>query len=392
MKKFFLGLIIFSVIFILSCGGGFGGSGVSKSDVGINGGGGNNASVTINVSGGSNANISRSVLPNNLNYTATFSRSGRSSITASSNGGSSIKATIPEGTYNVKVEAFDNGTLYGSGSVSGFQAKAGQTNSVTIQMSQTTPPGGTCSHTWSAWTASTPATCNATGTGTRTCTICGITDPNTTIPMIAHDYGAYTQTTDPTCTTAGIQTRTCNVCPAVYTVTQPGDPVLGHNWNWATHAIGSGLRQCQRTGCTVTAGNGDTGPAGGIIFYRSETGFNLYQGTDETLANDTYTTAYYLEAWTANETDSWWSSAGFDIPLVGQLHNTSNPTQWIGYGLRNTRLIVAELTTNGQANRAAQVASTTKNGFSDWFLPSTDELYAMYNAKAAGVTGLPQSG
>jgi len=91
-----------------------------------------------------------------------------------------------------------------------------------------------------------------------------------------------------------------------------------------------------------------------------------------------------------------------DVPLVQQRHDTSNPTQWIGYGLRNTRLIInamnAMAAPNNQdsllADRAVHKASAPKGEFNDWFLPSIDELKAMYAAYAApnNVIGLPTSG
>ena len=37
-----------------------------------------------------------------------------------------------------------------------------------------------------------------------------------------------------------------------------------------------------------------------------------------------------------------------DVPSVQQAHDTLNPTQWIGFGLRNTRLIVTALNANGE--------------------------------------------
>ena len=49
---------------------------------------------------------------------------------------------------------------------------------------------------------------------------------------------------------------------------------------------------------------GDRGQGGGIIFYVVPAGFKLYQGTNSTLASDTYITAYYLEAWFANDGSS----------------------------------------------------------------------------------------
>ena len=170
---------------------------------------------------------------------------------------------------------------------------------------------------------------------------------------------------------------------------------------------------CKRTGCDHQYELGDTGPAGGIIFYRDTNGFKLYQGTNNDVALDTYITAYYFEAWTSNEEGTYiWSwtneptpfpnSQYIVVPLVQQAIDILNTTQWIGYGLRNTKLIISAMNAmtspnnqdSIQANRAVHVASTTKGGFNDWFLPSVDELYAMYIARAApnNIAGLPTTG
>ena len=188
-----------------------------------------------------------------------------------------------------------------------------------------------------------------------------------------------------------------------------------HNWQWiittppnfTTNTNGVETKTCSL--CYETDGTrdyliyniGDTGPAGGIIFYVDTTGFNLYQGTNDNITLDTYTTAHYLEAWTEDVTNILWSWSNepttphtyTDVPLVQQEFDDSNSTQWLGYGLRNTRIIVAALNANGETGRAAQVSTTTKGGFNDWFLPSVDELFAMNvaNVPPINVTGLPNS-
>jgi formylglycine-generating enzyme required for sulfatase activity len=64
------------------------------------------------------------------------------------------------------------------------------------------------------------------GVGIRVCTICGETDPNTTIP-VAHSWGEWAIATAPTCTTTtGVGIRLCIICNA----TDPNTviPVIGH--------------------------------------------------------------------------------------------------------------------------------------------------------------------
>jgi len=102
---------------------------------------------------------------------------------------------------------------------------------------------------------------------------------------------------------------------------------------------------------------GETGPAGGIIFYRETNplGFTLDgPGID----------CYYLEAYDSSTTNRAWSSAGrVDVPGTDVR---------LGYGWSNTsKILTADL---GPGNFAAREASNPRNGFNDWFLPSRDEL------------------
>jgi len=120
----------------------------------------------------------------------------------------------------------------------------------------------------------------------------------------------------------------------------------------------------QSAGGRTTSGKtymlGDSGPAGGIIFYD----------------NKEYTYGWrYLEAAPAStEFSAEWGSytyvAGTEIV--------------VGSGKRNTELIVAALEENGKA--AKLCASLNFNGRNDWFLPSMGELDLMYkNLKRMGL-------
>jgi hypothetical protein len=108
---------------------------------------------------------------------------------------------------------------------------------------------------------------------------------------------------------------------------------------------------------------GDTGPAGGIIFY------------DKGKASDGWR---YLEAAPSDQ------SAGI------QWHNRDycyiKTSTAIGTGKANTEAIIAA---QGDGSYAAALCKNlTINGFSDWFLPSKDELALMYtNLKKVGLGG-----
>jgi uncharacterized repeat protein (TIGR02543 family) len=101
---------------------------------------------------------------------------------------------------------------------------------------------------------------------------------------------------------------------------------------------------------------GDTGPAGGIIFHKELD----------------YSSGWrYLEASPVDLGPSSWSIA---IPL-----DVPGTTLLMGAGPANTAAVVSVLNADLQTNQAAQLADDYDvNGFSDWFLPSRDELQTMW--------------
>ena len=106
---------------------------------------------------------------------------------------------------------------------------------------------------------------------------------------------------------------------------------------------------------------GDTGPGGGIIFYRSEKGFTM---------TDDNSTAHYLEVTPYDIGRLVWASQNYihtDIP---------DTAKEIGSGRKNTRLINIQIGSNAPA--ALECFDYTCNGKSDWFLPSIDELEQLY--------------
>jgi len=101
---------------------------------------------------------------------------------------------------------------------------------------------------------------------------------------------------------------------------------------------------------------GDTGPAGGIVFYDKGSSSNGWR---------------YLEVAPSETTDAaiWGTD---NLPIIG----TSTA---VGAGKRNTELIVETMKKLGITDSAAQrCVNLNYNGFNDWFLPSMDELNLMY--------------
>ena len=145
---------------------------------------------------------------------------------------------------------------------------------------------------------------------------------------------------------------------------------------WNTKADGSGSDQAEGSTFTMGASNvtlyaqwtpyvlRDTGPAEGYIFYDK----------------DGYSDGWrYLEAApTDQSTGAPWGCYGVVITGVD---GTA-----VGTGKQNTIDIEAVCTATGTA--ADICANLSLSGYSDWFLPSKDELNLMYiNLKVAGVGG-----
>jgi len=102
---------------------------------------------------------------------------------------------------------------------------------------------------------------------------------------------------------------------------------------------------------------GDTGPAGGVIFYDK--------------GNNTEGWRYLEAAPVEAEFQATWSDNSFYVN-----DDTYKTRKEVGYGKRNTQFIVEKFRqTTGNWNSAAQKANDFSfNGFEDWFLPSQGEL------------------
>jgi TolB-like protein len=110
---------------------------------------------------------------------------------------------------------------------------------------------------------------------------------------------------------------------------------------------------------------GDTGPAGGIVFYDKGFVADGWQYLEAAPAEIEFTAE-----WGAYTGSAFNYYQGRDIPGT----NTA-----VGSGKHNTELIVQWLQQFGEDDRAAQVCVCMDlNGYKDWFLPSRDELNLMY--------------
>ena len=134
-------------------------------------------------------------------------------------------------------------------------------------------------------------------------------------------------------------------------------PTAVGNYNVTVEVSDGALFDTQSYTITVAEnGTCDIGPAGGCIFYDKGSYSNGWR---------------YLEAApVSTEMDKEWGSYGTLIGGTGT---------GIGTGQSNTTIIVAWLNSHGETDRAAQVCDAlVYGGYSDWFLPSRDELDLMY--------------
>ena len=105
---------------------------------------------------------------------------------------------------------------------------------------------------------------------------------------------------------------------------------------------------------------GDTGPAGGVIFIMPSTVGNS-------------TGKYFEAAPSAGGVYRTWSTGANQTAAVSGADGTI-----IGTGAQNTIDIVAQAGNVAATSAAAYASDYTYGGFSDWFLPSRDELNELY--------------
>lgn len=170
------------------------------------------------------------------------------------------------------------------------------------------------------------------------------------------------------------------------------EPALTNAWDFAVNTVTSNITLYAKW---VPYELGDTGPGGGKIYYRTETGFTVQMVTPD----ENYT-AYYLEAAPANavggdgsDTNMRWATAeeqpyatitdvvNLTTVIIGSGSGTPNETQMgnitadIGMGRKNTALIVTFDPCTDYIHAAQACTNYSNNSKTDWFLPSIGELY-----------------
>ncbi len=168
-------------------------------------------------------------------------------------------------------------------------------------------------------------------------------------------------------TTAGVAVGTCMAkvapwsCPVtgltngtVYTVTAT-----------ATNTAGTSAVSAESAPVSTTFAIGSTGPGGGTVFYVTTVGFT-------SPGSACGTSCHYLEARPHNGTKVRWCQRN-DRRVDGTFGTA------IGTGFSNTKLMSDSSYCATGASISAKVAS---GGYSDWFLPSQDELKALEGSNA----------
>ena len=130
---------------------------------------------------------------------------------------------------------------------------------------------------------------------------------------------------------------------------------------------------------------GDKGPAGGIVFYLSDkTGLHGLEAAPADVPGEKDSNGNIGFTW-----GCWgWANNDWTGTTVGSTGKA------IGTGAANTAAIIATCGSSGglgngnpdglgtAINAAAAAEAYTLNGFTDWYLPSKDELYLLYKQKS----------
>lgn len=122
------------------------------------------------------------------------------------------KVTFTNATEKISASAFEGCTslkdVYYSGSDSGFQKiSIDKNNECLLNASLHTTE---CVHAYEKTV--TQPTCTERGYTTYTCTQCGESYTDDSVPALGHSFSSWKTTKKPTCTQTGLKTRTCTLC------------------------------------------------------------------------------------------------------------------------------------------------------------------------------------
>jgi hypothetical protein len=132
------------------------------------------------------------------------------------------------------------------------------------------------------------------------------------------------------------------------------------------------IRYCDGT---FTCAVGDVGPGGGTIFYADLVGFNC--GTNFTsTGSPNGGLCNYLEAAATTGVNAWTDTTG----TWGKTNYSVATSDEIGSGYKNT---LAMISPNNTGQTAATIArGYTGGGLTDWYLPSKNDLSALYSNRS----------
>ncbi|MCH3916369.1 MAG: chitobiase/beta-hexosaminidase C-terminal domain-containing protein [Spirochaetia bacterium] len=213
--------------------------------------------------------------------------------------------------------------------------------------------------------------------------VLAVTVSQVATPVISPTGGTFegTQSVTVSCGTDGatIYCTTDDSMPTTLSNIYDGAITLDATVTVRAMAVKSGMADSSVASATYTWKKtysvGDTGPAGGIIFYDCDAD-NMLSDPDGADNMESSVCGWrYLEAAPADEGYYVWGGYGTSI---------SGTYREIGDGKANTEAIVAKFGTaepyEGRTDYAAKVCyDKILNGYSDWFLPSLDELRKMYD-------------
>jgi hypothetical protein len=150
--------------------------------------------------------------------------------------------------------------------------------------------------------------------------------------------------------------------------------------------IDTSLYNVATTTMTITVFTiGSIGPGGGKIFYYSVDGFDCGSGFTST-GSPTGGKCHYLEV-AISATSPAWTDATY--AWSGNTNTSIGTTSTaIGSGYKNTLAMISQ---NNTINKAGTIVREySGGGFTDWYLPSKDELNQLYSARTqvGGLGGL----